>query len=170
MHHRNEGSLHVGMEGGWSWRVARTLISGIGAVALVLTTVGPVYAVSSSVDAPALAGLPAAPSPAVETSGEDAADVSPYDHNNVGGSSLMAFGAGPEPAQTAKFTPPDTPYNGAFTRTLALEVPPFFEITPKLVLGYDSGNNRLRGSGTRTSPFVGKRLLRECRLRARCGR
>lgn len=46
-------------------------------------------------------------------------------------------------AGTTKFAPPDTPYNGAFTRSFPIEVPPFFEITPALSLDYNSGNLRI---------------------------
>jgi hypothetical protein len=44
----------------------------------------------------------------------------------------------------AKFTPPDAPYNGAFTRSVPIEVPSFFGITPKLTLAYDSGESKLQ--------------------------
>jgi len=89
-----------------------------------------------------LAGLPAAPAPAVETSGDAAGNVSPYDVNNVGGAGLMALTSGGDEPKSAKFEAPETPYNGAFARSFNLDVPPFFELTPKLRLGYNSGDNR----------------------------
>jgi len=111
------------------------------AASLSLTTVAPVFAISSSTSAPALAGLPAAPTPTLESSGEGAANVSPYDVNNAG-TGLMSLMSGGDEPKSAKFEPPDTPYNGAFTRSLPVEVPPFFEITPKIKLNYNSGDNR----------------------------
>lgn len=54
----------------------------------------------------------------------------------------MALTAGGSEPKSAKFEPPDTPYNGAFTRSFDLEVPPFFGLTPRLRLGYNSGDNR----------------------------
>lgn len=52
--------------------------------------------------------------------------------------------ADPQDQRSAKFEPPETPYNGAFTRALAIEVPPFFELTPNIQLNYNSGDNRQR--------------------------
>jgi len=112
------------------------------AASLLFTTVAPTYALSSSAAAPALAGLPSAPAPGGETSGEGAGNVSPYDVNNVGGVGMMALTSVSDEPKSAKFEPPETPYNGAFTRGFDLEVPPFFELTPKLHLGYNSGDNR----------------------------
>jgi RHS repeat-associated protein len=56
----------------------------------------------------------------------------------------MMMGGGGASAGSAKFTPPETPYNGAFTRSFPIEVPPFFEITPALSIDYNSGDQRLR--------------------------
>lgn len=111
------------------------------AASLSLTTVAPAFAVTSSPAAPALAGLAAAPASAHESSGEGAANVSPYDVNNAN-SGLMSLMSGGDEPKSAKFEPPETPYNGAFTRSLPVEVPPFFEITPKIKLNYNSGDNR----------------------------
>ncbi|OEO31863.1 hypothetical protein VW23_014395 [Devosia insulae DS-56] len=77
----------------------------------------------------------------MESSGEGAANVSPYDVNNAG-SGLMSLMSGGDEPKSAKFEPPETPYNGAFTRSLPVEVPPFFEITPRIALNYNSGDNR----------------------------
>lgn len=111
------------------------------AASLTMTTVVPAFAVSSSASAPALAGLPAAPAPALESSGEGAANVSPYDVNSAGAGLMSLMSGGDEP-KSAKFEPPETPYNGAFTRSLPVDVPPFFEITPRIALNYNSGDNR----------------------------
>jgi RHS repeat-associated protein len=111
------------------------------AASLSLTTVAPAFAVTSSSAAPALAGLPAAPAPALESSGAGAANVSPYDVNNAGAGLMSLMSGGDEP-KSAKFEPPETPYNGAFTRSLPVDVPPFFEITPRIALNYNSGDNR----------------------------
>jgi len=46
--------------------------------------------------------------------------------------------------ETAKFVPPDAPYNGAFTKSLPIAVPAFFGLTPALSLDYNSGDSRLR--------------------------
>lgn len=54
----------------------------------------------------------------------------------------MALTSGGDEPKSAKFEPPETPYNGAFTRSFNLDVPPFFELTPRLRLGYNSGDNR----------------------------
>jgi len=113
------------------------------ALTIAITATAPAYAVSSSVDAPALGGLPSAPAPGLETSGEDAAKVSPYDVN-VAGAGASARSGTPEEGRTAKFEAPDTPYNGAFTRSLPIALPPFFELTPKIALNYNSGDNRQR--------------------------
>lgn len=114
------------------------------AASLSFTTAAPAFAVTSSSAAPALAGLPSAPAPGLETSGEGAANVSPYDVNGGGGggAGLMSLMSGPAEQKSAKFEPPDTPYNGAFTRSLPVEVPPFFEITPRIKLNYNSADNR----------------------------
>lgn len=123
----------------------RTGLALLAAASLSLTTVAPAFAVSSSSSAPALAGLAAAPAPALESSGAGAANVSPYAVNNAG-AGLMSLMSGPEEPRSAKFRPPETPYNGAFTRSLPVEVPPFFEITPSLSLNYNSGDTRLRAN------------------------
>lgn len=114
------------------------------AACLVVTSIGSAFAVTSSPVAPALAGLPAAPGPGLESSGEGAADVSPYDVNNGGAGLMSLMSAAPAEQKSAKFEPPETPYNGAFTRTLPVEVPPFFEITPRIALRYNSADNRQR--------------------------
>jgi len=124
-----------------SLRWLRNGLALFAALSLSLTTVAPAFAVTSSTSAPALAGLPAAPAPAGESSGEGAANVSPYDVNNAN-SGLMSLMSGGDEPKSAKFEPPETPYNGAFTRSLPVEVPPFFEITPKIKLTYNSGDNR----------------------------
>lgn len=124
-----------------SLRFMRNGLVLLAALSLSLTTVAPAFAVTSSSTAPALAGLPAAPAPAGESSGEGAANVSPYDVNNAN-SGLMSLMSGGDEPKSAKFEPPETPYNGAFTRSLPVEVPPFFEITPKIALTYNSGDNR----------------------------
>ncbi len=124
-----------------SARVLRTGLALLAAASLSLTTVAPAFAISSSATAPALAGLPAAPAPTLESSGAGAANVSPYDVNNAG-TGLMSLMSGGDEPKSAKFEPPDTPYNGAFTRSLPVEVPPFFEITPRIKLNYNSGDNR----------------------------
>lgn len=128
-----------------SLRFVRNGLALLFATSLSLTTVAPAFAVTSSASAPALAGLPAAPAPALESSGAGAANVSPYDVNGTG-SGLMSLMSGPEDQKSAKFQPPETPYNGAFTRSLPIEVPPFFEITPSLSLNYNSGDTRLRAN------------------------
>jgi RHS repeat-associated protein len=89
-----------------------------------------------------LAGLPAAPAPALESSGAGAANVSPYDVNNAGSGLMSLMSGGGDEPKSAKFEPPETPYNGAFTRSLPVDVPPFFEITPRIKLNYNSGDNR----------------------------
>lgn len=123
-------------------RFGRAIVGLIATASVLVTSVAPAYAVTSSASSPALAGLPSAPAPDGESSGEGAANVSPYDVNNAGGAGLMALTAGGSEPKSAKFEPPDTPYNGAFTRSFDLEVPPFFELTPRLRLGYNSGDNR----------------------------
>ena len=122
-------------------RLMRVGLSVLVTVSLSLTTAAPAYALSSTPAAPALAGLPSAPAPAAETSGEGAANVSPYDVNG-GAGGMSALSSTPQEQRSAKFEPPETPYNGAFTRSLPIEVPPFFELTPKLKLNYNSGDNR----------------------------
>jgi RHS repeat-associated protein len=124
-----------------SLRFVRNGLALLTALSLSLTTVAPAFAVTSSPASPALAGLPAAPAPGGESSGEGAANVSPYDVNNAN-SGLMSLMSGGDEPKSAKFEPPDTPYNGAFTRSLPVEVPPFFEITPRIKLTYNSGDNR----------------------------
>ncbi|MBI4924142.1 MAG: hypothetical protein HY834_20595 [Devosia nanyangense] len=117
-------------------RAARTVIACFSASVLSIVTVAPSFAVTSSPSAPALAGLAAIPA----STGESGGAVAPV-------SPAAKAGAAPiDPAQTAKFTPPEAPYNGAFTQSIPLEVQPFFELTPSLVLGYNSGDNRLRAS------------------------
>ncbi len=125
-----------------SARMLRNGLALLAAVSLSLTTIAPAFAVSSSPTAPALAGLAAAPTPALESSGADAAKVSPYDVNNAGAGMMSLMSGGGDEPKSAKFEPPDTPYNGAFTRSLPVEVPPFFEITPRIKLNYNSGDNR----------------------------
>lgn len=114
------------------------------ATSLTATTVAPAFAVTSSPTAPALAGLAAAPAPTGESSGEGAGDVSPYHVNGVGNAELMSTLSSAGEPRSAKFEPPETPYNGAFTRSFPIDVPPFFELTPKLSLNYNSGDNRQR--------------------------
>jgi len=113
----------------------------------LLVGTGGALAVSSSPSSPA--GRAYAPSG--ESSGTGAASQAvPANHlaslSSGGGTmhtmSLSLGGTGS--GQTTKFVPPDTPYNGAFARSFAIEVPPFFGITPKLTLDYSSGNTKLR--------------------------
>lgn len=92
-----------------SMRLLRTGLALFFASSLTITSVAPAFAVTSSPAAPALAGLPAAPAPGLESSGEGAANVSPYDVNN-GGAGLMSLMSGPEEQKSAKFEPPETPY------------------------------------------------------------
>jgi RHS repeat-associated protein len=118
-------------------------LSILASVSLTFTTAAPAYALNSSATNPALAGLATTPAPTAETSGEGAANVSPYDVLGGGNAgSMAAVGSIPTEPKSAKFEAPDTPYNGAFTRSLPIEVPPFFELTPKLKLTYNSGDNR----------------------------
>ncbi|MEQ1899239.1 MAG: SpvB/TcaC N-terminal domain-containing protein, partial [Devosia sp.] len=197
-------------------RLLRALFSGLGALALVVSTIAPAYAVTSSIGSPALGGLPAAPGPAAESAGPGVWSTSPRHYNHVptllytpqlsleslgsglevegmvetspvlesveaidenappgmfgplpddteeaslnsqeseGGANMALMSGGPQdPLPKTKFTPPDTPYNGAFTRSFPIEVPPFFELTPHLVLGYQSGDNRLH-AGDGFSPL-----------------
>ncbi|MBL8591378.1 MAG: hypothetical protein JNK01_01750 [Devosia sp.] len=93
-----------------SLRFVRNGLALLFAASLSLTTIAPAFAVTSSTSAPALAGLPAAPAPALESSGEGAANVSPYDVNNAN-SGLMSLMSGGDEPKSAKFEPPETPYN-----------------------------------------------------------
>ena len=138
-------------------RLGHFFTSAIAISALLISMITPAYAVSSSSSVPALGGLSAAPSAGTETAPMDAALTSPYsvDHVGAGMSPMMQSLAstGPtDPTPTAKFNPPDTPYNGAFTRSIALKVLPFFGHTPKIVFGYNSGDNRMHG-GNGFSPL-----------------
>ena len=149
----------AGFAGGRNFTSMRLLRTGLAlffASSLTLTSVAPAFAVTSSPAAPVLAGLPAAPAPGLESSGEGAANVSPYDVNN-GGAGLMSLLSGPEEQKSAKFEPPETPYNGAFTRSLSVDVPPFFEITPRIKLNINSADNRQHaGDGFRSSGSAGR--------------
>ncbi len=95
-----------------------------------------------------LAAEPLPPIEAIEPVGTDSLLL---DGNAVAPESAVApmaltAGAtedGPEAARPAKFVELDAPHSGAFTRSFPVEVPPFFEITPKLSLDYSSANTRL---------------------------
>lgn len=119
-------------------RTARRAFSVFTAATLVFGTISPSFATTSSYGAPALAGLSSMP-----------------DGGSVGTFSTMASvsSGGPlDPSQSAKIEQPDVPFNGAFSRSIDLDVPPFFELTPKLSLGYNSGDYRIRG-GNGFSPL-----------------
>lgn len=151
---------------------------------LVLTTVAPSFAISSSYQAPALAGLPELPGPDVSTTEGEPPAVSPAEVDealpaptDLEGQALpglepsaapvdkSAPASTPESGQSANASAtigagqaiqgevmepehrlPDTPYNGALTRSVAIEVPPFFDQAPSLALTYSSGNNALGDS------------------------
>src|SRR5690242_16418972 len=110
-------------------RVFRLTTSLIAILGLLGSTIAPAYAVSSSSGAPALGGLSVTPSAGTETAPMDASLTAPYSVENVGGGSgfsMQTLSSGStDPTPTVKFTPPDTPYNGAFTRSIALKVLPF---------------------------------------------
>lgn len=129
---------------------SRRVFSFTMATVMAFVTLSPAFAetgVSSSAANPAGSlGLVAASS---ESSGAGAAEAAiPANQSTMSALSLPAGAAGgAAPAgggkQTAKFEPPETPYNGAFTRRLPINVPAFFGLTPNLAFAYNSGNNRI---------------------------
>ena len=132
----------------------RQAIVGIVAAVVAFGSIVPSYAATLSSSLAAPAG-PAATGPAQESSGDGAASAAvPVNYNPGGQGSALGLNkihtlnsmsnGGVGGSQTAKFVPPDTPYNGAFARSLPIDVPPFFEITPKLSFDYSSGDIRLR--------------------------
>lgn len=140
----------------FAWgRLLKIALSLVFAASVSLTTVAPSYAVGSSVGAPALGGLASAPNPGAEASnavffdgetGESSEEVPAQSGemslDGIEGDNQLSSLSAPQDGQTAKFEPPETPYNGAFTRSVSIEVPPFFELTPKLALNYSSSDNR----------------------------
>lgn len=116
---------------------------------VIVTMTAPSYAASgitSAIGAPAGdAGLIEA---SEESSGIDAALLATPEKRGASpfGSFVAGRSAGGGDEQSASFVPPDTPYNGAFTRSLSIDLLPFFEITPNISLNYNSGASRLKAN------------------------
>ncbi len=138
--------------------VLRSALAVAMALVVSLTTVAPAFALSSSVAAPALAGLPASPAPVAESSGDGAATAAVPGNRGGTSGSMMLRSSVPTDGATAKFVPPEAPYNGAFTRSFPLDVPPFFELTPGVALNYNSGNLALKADDGFSPLGVGWRL------------
>lgn len=131
---------------------SRRIISLMIAAIVSFVTLSPAFAdtglPSSATDPAGSLGLV---SPLSESDGVGAAEaVIPGNQSSPGigtpvpsGASGGSGTAGSGGKQTAKFEPPETPYNGAFTRNLPIDVPAFFGITPKLAFAYNSGSNRI---------------------------
>jgi RHS repeat-associated protein len=132
--------------------VFRRILSLAVAIIVSFVTLSPAFAdtgtSSSALDPAGSLGLV---SPVSESDGDGAAEaVIPENHSSSSiltpvpsGASGGSGTAGSGGKQTAKFEPPETPYNGAFTRNLPIDVPAFFGITPKLAFAYNSGSNRI---------------------------